>query len=381
MTDLQKKITGIVILAIIAALSILTLVMPKVQYSENENRYLADFPRFNWQTVADTTFMDGLESYLSDHFTGRDIFMTVKTYYERTTGRNQVNGVYMCGDGFYIEEYSEPHNADRIAGAIKRLAEGLETAKLHVMLVPTAVTVYADKLPAASKNASEQGEIDRIKAGVAGSTDRASDIDYVDVTDALMAAKDAEQLYYKLDHHWTTPGAYLAYRELCVHLGLTPLERAAFREETVSTDFRGSFFSKVNDVTAEPDSIIAFYSDRLSLRVEYPDDKLETDTLYAPEYLEMKDKYSFFLNNQHPYVEITNENAETQNGLVLVKDSYANCLVPFLAEHYAKIYVFDTRYYRDKVTEFANSRSEVTDVVFLYNMHTIDTDGGITGIR
>ena len=381
MTDLQKKITGIVILVMIAALSVMTLVMPKKEYSENENRYLADFPALSWQSIANTSFMDGLESYLSDHFAGRDPFMTVRTCYERITWRNQVNGIYMCDDGYYIEEYPAPKNNERVAGALKRLAEGVENAGIHAMLVPTAVTVYADKLPAASRNASETEEIASIRRLLDEATEQAGKIDFVDVTGILEAHRDEEQLYYRLDHHWTTAGAYYAYRELCPHLGLEPLARDSFREEQVSDSFRGSFFSKVNDMTVAPDSIVAFRSDRLRLTVEYPDDKLVTDTLYADEYLDKKDKYSFFLNNQHPYVEITNEAAETDRAIALVKDSYANCFVPFLAEHFSKIYVFDTRYYRDKVTEFINSHSEITDVLFLYNMHTIDTDGGVSGIR
>ena len=201
----------------------------------------------------------------------------------------------------------------------------------------------------------------------------------MDITDALKNAGD-EQLFYKLDHHWTTYGAYVAYCEIIKSFGFDPLSREQFKEETVSTEFRGTFASKVNDLTAKPDVVKAFLSDRLSLSVKYSDKKLETDTLYAPEYLSKKDKYSYFLNNQNTFVEIHNANAQTEKVLAVIKDSYANCMIPFLCEHFETVYVFDTRYYRGKVTDFI-AENGVTDVLFLYNMHTIDNDPGVAMIR
>ncbi|MBQ1833269.1 MAG: hypothetical protein II114_05800, partial [Treponema sp.] len=73
-------------------------------------------------------------------------------------------------------------------------------------------------------------------------------------------------------------------------------------------------------------------------------------------------------------------NAESGRVLAIVKDSYANCMIPFLAEHFSTIYVFDTRFYRNSTIDFINTNG-VTDVLFLYNMYTIDSDTGINGIH
>ena len=318
--------------------------------------------------------MKDSENYVSDHFILRDFFMTVKTVYERMTGRNQVNKIYMCRDGYYIEEYNGLRNTAKIEGAIKRLAEKSTGANIRVMLVPTAVTICDDKLPATAKNADQLADIKRIENDLSGIR-----AEFVDVSDAIRNAR-CEQIFYKLDHHWTTLGAYTAYRELAKSFGFEPIERNQFEEKIVSTDFKGSFYSKVNDLLAKPDSIVEFKSQRLSLNVKYPDRKLETDKLTADEYLEKKDKYSYFLNNQNSFVEVHNENAQSPRTLAVVKDSYANCMISFLAEHFSTIYVFDTRFYRNKVTDFINENN-VSDVLFLYNMHTIDTDTGINTIN
>ena len=374
MSGLIKKSTIITIAILSLALSLLTVFWPKKNYSENENRYLEEFPKLSFDSIKDASFMKDSESYVSDHFILRDFFMTVKTVYERMTGRNQVNKIYMCRDGYYIEEYNGLRNTAKIEGAIKRLAEKSTGANIRVMLVPTAVTICDDKLPATAKNADQLADIKRIENDLSGIR-----AEFVDVSDALRNAR-SEQIFYKLDHHWTTLGAYTAYRELAKSFGFEPIERNQFEEKIVSTDFKGSFYSKVNDLLAKPDSIVEFKSQRLSLNVKYPDRKLETDKLTADEYLEKKDKYSYFLNNQNSFVEVHNENAQSQRTLAVVKDSYANCMISFLAEHFSTIYVFDTRFYRNKVTDFINENN-VSDVLFLYNMHTIDTDTGINTIN
>ena len=382
MNAIVKKSLIIIIASLTLVFSLLTIFSPKKNYSENENRYLEDFPKLSFTSVKDASFMKDTETYVSDHFIMRDFFMTVKTIYERMTGRNRINNIYMCDDGYYIEEYNGLKNPGKIETAIKRLSEKCSDANIRVMLVPTAVSIYSEKLPASAKNANQEEDIKKIEDDLAGCFEKINEsgrtASFVNVADALRNAKD-EQLFYKLDHHWTSLGAYTAYTELAKSFGFEPLARNQFTEKTVTTDFKGSFYSKVNDLLAKPDSIELFESDRLSLTVKYPDRKFETDTLNAEEYLSKKDKYSYFLNNQNSLVEVHNANAESDRVLAVVKDSYANCAISFLAEHFSTIYVFDTRFYRNKVTEFINENG-VSDVLFLYNMYTIGTDTGINGI-
>ena len=50
-----------------------------------------------------------------------------------------------------------------------------------------------------------------------------SGISTLDVYSTLSQHKD-EYIYYRTDHHWTTTGAYYAYRQFCESRGLTPVE-------------------------------------------------------------------------------------------------------------------------------------------------------------
>lgn len=367
-----KKFVWITVLSGILLLSAGLLLLPKKDYSEQENRYLEQFPEFSLETLADGSFMQDFETYVCDHFPLRDAFMTVRTWYERLTGRNQVNGIYLCDDGYFIEEYETPENTARIISTFTRFEEKITDAEVAFLLAPTAVTIYADKLPQNVRNADQLAEIETIYAALSSAK--------VDVANALFAQKDAYPLYYRLDHHWTTYGAYFAYVEYCHALGLTPYSMDEFTPTVVSDDFQGTIYSKLNDSFAGADEITIFAQENTDLTVTYHDTGEVTDTLYAPDYLDTKDQYSYFLNNIHPMIEVTNHSADNDNVLVLIKDSYANCMVPFLTNHYKTIYVVDTRYYKNSISTFINENPGITNVLVLYNLNTMDDDLGIGGI-
>ena len=161
--------------------------------------------------------------------------------------------------------------------------------------------------------------------------------------------------------------------------GILPLPLEKMRKNKVSSEFKGTIYSKVNDFKLSGEIMWAYDAD-VDLTVKYSDLDKSLDTLFAKEYFDKKDKYSYFLNNLHPYIEISNKEADNDKELVIVKDSYANCMVPMLIAHYKKIHVFDTRSYRGKVSEFVNRNPKIKDVLILYNMGTINDDTGVGGI-
>ena len=59
--------------------------------------------------------------------------------------------------------------------------------------------------------------------------------------------------------------------------------------------------------------------------------------------------------------------------LLLIKDSYANCFVPFLTQHFREIVVIDPRYYFENINKLIKNE-QITDVLFLYNANTFFED-------
>ncbi|NBH72355.1 hypothetical protein D3Z51_10050 [Clostridiaceae bacterium] len=369
-----RTMTSVLLSAVILVLSIGFLVLEKQEFSENENRYLEPFPALKWETVKSGEYMKGLNAYLCDHFPLRDFFVSLKANAETAIGKKEINQVYLCSDGYLIEEYKRPKNTEQISRIMQSFSqkEELQQVDLHLMLIPTAVYAYQDKLP---KFAPARNQMD-----TANQIYQMSNIPAIDCSQDLLAHKEESPLYYRTDHHWTTFGAYIGYLAFCREKGLTPVSLEALEAETAADGFCGTIYSKVKDYSQKGDPIILYRNPADKLTVFYEDTKETSDSLYNLEYTKKKDKYSLFLNNLHPLVEITNETAESERELVLIKDSYANSMVPFLVRHFKKIYVLDTRYYKLGPSGFIKSHESVTDVLILYNMNTLDDDLGIRAI-
>lgn len=369
-----KTATALLLAGMVMLLAVLFIAMDKKEFSENENRYLAEFPSVSLEKIKSGEYMSGLESYLADHFPFRDFFMGVKTKAEMSAGKREINGIYIAKDGYLIEEYEKPENTERIGKILGSFAKELEGQEVDVrlMLVPTAVCIYEEKLPEYAP-VRDQMETAEIIYGISG-------IKPVDCSKDLLAYKAKGELYYKTDHHWTTLGAYAGYTAYCREKGMDAVSLEEMTAQTAAEDFRGTVYSKAGDYGREGDPITIYTNPADKLTVEYMDTGETTESLYNLEYAEEKDKYSLFLDNLHSLIEITNENADSGRELVLIKDSYANSMVPFLVHHYKKIYVFDTRYYKQGVSEFIKEQPGVTDVLLLYNMNTLDSDLGIRGV-
>ena len=367
-----KSITAIFLAAFVLLFAFAFLISEKQEFSEGENRYLEKFPEFTFSSLKEGKYTEKLQSYLSDHFPLRNLFMGLKAETEIALGKREIGGVYIAKDGYLIEDYAAPKNTDKIVGQFEKFAKSLESAEVSLMLAPTAITIYEEKLPALAPVRSQMQTRDEIYGRLDFST--------IDCYDALMEAKKDNELYYRTDHHWTGYGAYAAYTAYCEAKEIVPLPLDRFEITEVSTDFKGTVYSKLNDAKIKADTITIFENPENRLTVYYEDKKETTDSLYNFEYLDKKDKYSMFLNNIHPFIEITNETADSDKEPAVVKDSYANCLVPFLVNHYRKVYVFDTRYYKGGPSKFINENRQITDVLLLYNMNTLDNDTGIGGI-
>lgn len=370
---IRKAVVCLLCLGILS-LSVCFLLGPKKDFSENENRYLAKLPALSIGELLSGAYTESLSDWLADHFPQRDFFVGLKSGVEIAGGRKSINHIYVAEDDYLIEPYDRPQNTERITDTLSRFYAKIDTDKVHVslMLVPTAVTIYRDKLPAYAPSANQ--------LETAYAIYDTTGIPAIDCTERLFDGAAAGQLYYRTDHHWTTLGAYQGYLAYCDAKGIAPVALESLTQQTVTEEFAGTLYSKINDYSHKKDAITIYTNPEDRLIVTYADTGEVTDSLYNLDYVKEKDKYSLFLNNIHPLIEIENVAAVSQDELVLIKDSYANSIVPFLVHHYRKIYVFDTRYYRDGPSSFLADHEAVTDILILYNLNTLDNDTGIRGI-
>ena len=234
-----------------------------------------------------------------------------------------------------------------------------EDLNVVAAIVPNAATILAEKLPANAPVRNQADDLRRIRTWL-------NKVDFVDVTQALMAQKD-QQLYYRTDHHWTSLAAAYAFEAIAPALELEAPSLSTYQRYTVSESFEGTLASKAGSHqvldTVEvfaPNTDIAYF-------VKYPDGT-EICSMYQREALEGKDHYTVFFGGNYARVDITTT-ADTERNLLVIKDSYANCMIQFLYPHYDHITMIDPRYYYDSLQTVLTGEN-ITDVLFLYNLDT-----------
>lgn len=368
-----RKFLGILLFSMILSFSLFFFFSKKETFSENENRYLEKFPEFSFSSFQDGSYRKNWETYLSDHFPFRNFFMNIKNRTDLALGKEKIGDIYYGSDGYLIQEYQSPKNTDRIIKVLNQFYADMNYANMSLMLVPTSITINSDKLPKYAPTYSQSDTIKTIYDQIK--------FDTVDVEETLRKGNQDYQMFYRLDHHWTSYGAYYAYLEFCKANDIVPLDITEFHIEEVSNDFKGTLYSKVIDDKLKPDKIHTFSTNHSNYEVNYVMSKKVTDSLYESSYLKKKDKYSYFLDNNHPLIVITNKDVHNGKELLVLKDSYANSMIPFLINHYEKIHVIDPRFYKLSIKEYMQENNRIKDVFILYNMNTIDNDLGILTIN
>lgn len=361
MNDKRNAIVTIgIIAAMILAFTVADFIKEDRKYSESENRVLASKPEFSKEALLAGEYTEKYETYVTDQFVGRDKWIAIKTMADILLQKKDINGVYLCEDDYLMEQhlpedYTKELEAEKIA-LLKGLVEQWDA---QVMLVPTADNILTDKLPENAPYYDQTSLLADVKEAV-------GEDHYIDVYSVLQEHAE-EEIYYRTDHHWTSLGAFYGYDAWRKQMGKYPLFRDPERRETVTEDFLGTLHSRIN-LPMEGDEITYFYdTEKRPVTVTY--DYTETTySFYEESYLDTKNQYGFFLDDNHAFVEIE---TTTTNGksLFIIKDSYANCMIPMLAQHYEKVYVLDLRYYNGRLDTFMGQYvdEEKTDVLVLYN--------------
>lgn len=361
-----------VMLYLFLALTVaLNLVTPDRDYSENENRKLAQKPVFSTAALLDGSYFADWEDYVADQFIGRDFWISLQLDGRKLLGQTEANGVYLAKDDYLIQIPTQPDWAqvDATLAAVNAFAARHEGLRMNMAVIPNAVSILSDKLPDNAPGRDQQSDLGYISANLEG-------VSFLDTTRILTRHND-EALYYKTDHHWTSLAASYAFSSMARGLGISSVVQG-YDIYTVSDSFEGTLASKSGSHGVTDTVQIYVPQSDCEYRVTYNDTKETTCSLYDRSALDEKDHYTVFFGGNHSRVTIE---TTVENGrcLLLFKDSYANCFVQFLTPYYETIIMIDPRYYYDSV-DTVISREGVTDVLFLYNADTFLSDTSLVSV-
>ena len=396
--DKEKKklkkgevLAGWIIIALIFVISIANIALPDRDFSEKENRMLAQKPELSAASLFDGRFMSHSESYLSDQFALRDLWISIRSRFQLLLGKNDSNGVFRGERGYLFQAPSEPDEEHLSANieAINAMAQNTDL-RIFMMIAPTAANVLSDYLPDFAPVADQNKYLEDLKAGIS------SNIQYIDLYDTLKE-HESDYIYYYTDHHWTTKGAYYAFLTAAPFLGIENPEEIEYRRYAVTDSFAGTLASRSGFPLKKEDTIEIWvpeenakaaeasgeeegsYQPSVRYVVDYVEEEKKSADLYDSEKLETADKYAVFFGGNYPQVRITTTNDSGRGTLLIFKDSYANCFVPFLLPYYDEIIMVDPRYYYGDINELI-STEKISNILFLYNADTFFEDTSLADV-
>ncbi|MDY4560280.1 MAG: DHHW family protein [Peptostreptococcus porci] len=364
----------VVLLFVVMFLNIIT---PTSKTSVAENRELQQRPSMSLSRLLDGKFASEYTKFLSDQFINRDGLIKIKAKFDLMTGKKEINGVYIAKNDYLMEGFKRSDDNSTLSklSEINKFTNNNTGLKVSMMLVPNKVEIYSNLLPKSNPNNSQKEYVNFVKKNLD------SKIKVVELFDVFEKNKNNIDLYFKTDHHWTTDGAYLAYVEYCKALNLEPINENMLERNLASDSFKGSLYYKNGAEIGFPDELYLYLNknEDKPVLVKYYDDLKKVPSLYDVSKLQGRDPYEVFTGGNHTQIKIRT-NIDTKRKLLVVKDSYANAMLPFLVNNFSEITVVDLRYFTGSLQDVIQN-NELTDVLFLNNINTFNTDSSILSVN
>lgn len=359
---------AIIFILFLNAFFLLGIIQKDATFSENENRMLSKIPKLTLDNLSSGRFSKKFEKYCVDQFPFRESLVALKTKTDLLIGKKEQNGVFIASDGYLIEEFTNPNNEAVYQNllAVNKFTQKYPRISYNFMIVPNASDILSEKLPKNAPVLNQQFFIEGFYR------DLNSNINKVELSKTLTSYTE-NPVFYKTDHHWTSDAAYQAFLKLAASMELK-VKEDYYERRLVSDSFLGTLSSKVGYYNNTPDEIYVYLPKTANdeVVVSYIEEKTKSPSLYDTSKLETKNQYELFLKGNHPLVKIKTTAKNTKT-LLIIKDSYANCFVPFLTPFFSNIILLDPRYYFEDIYELVELEN-VTDILYLYNANTFFAD-------
>ncbi len=283
--------------------------------------------------------------------------------------QNQIQqNLYVKGDAAYSVYYFGKENCTNYVAALNNVAAELKgQTTVYNILVPnnSGVMLSEDELSKLAGSDQEQA-IDYYYSI------ESDDVKTVDTIKTLRKHND-EYLYFRTDHHWTQLAAYYVYQNFCKVKGIEAHDLSYYDKKEFK-NFLGTFYSTLgnSNMEANPDTVDAYVPKGTNDMTFWDTDGKEWNwnVIYDVDSWASSSKYMTFIGGDRPMEVIENPQIKDGSSCVVLKESYGNCFVPFLVDHYQTVYVLDYRYTTVNVLDFVKEK-QADDLIIINNITII----------
>ena len=241
-----------------------------------------------------------------------------------------IDGVAMSRMGF--DRGASDHHAALMNQAGDALAE--KGIRFFNLPAPTSISVLLSSDMLKEVGAADQGKT--LRYMFAQENENVIKVNAFNI----LLAHNTEYLYYNSDHHWTALGAYYAYEEFCRAAGFEPVPLSEYTEWNMGEFIGSNSYSVAGKLN--PDEMIAYVPPG-NIRMEIPGYPDATTVIIDQTDAERNAKYNCFINGDNQVTTIINEDLPDAPDCLVIKDSFGNPFVVYLAQHYHRVIVLDYR--------------------------------------
>ena len=369
MKNIVSKVTAVIMLIYIS------VVMLLVFFGKRDScNVICDSSGSVKESISAADIMNGdFTQYLSvraaDRFPARCRMIAADSRIRAAMNESLVNGVYVDKRMLLDAGVSDRGSVGKNARIISDFCEGYR-GTVYFAAIPTSAGVYDIYMPEYLRKKSEGMQIDALYSELEGN------IRKIDAYNILKMLNE-NYIYYRSDTRWTSYGAYCVYRTVIQKLGFSPVSYDKYTIDHVSNDFRGNLYARTFYSQAKPDIIDIYrYPDGADVTAITGYDnsmKSYSGSLYDRSFLESEDMYDIYLGEKRPLVTIgTTVNNERR--LLVIKDSFADCFIPFLTQHYSEIDVVAPEYMEGAVENFVDP-DDYEQILFIFGIDSMDDKG------
>lgn len=426
------------VLAILTVVAFIIPLRPTRSYSEKRN--LAQFPEFSVEALVSGSYFDDITLWFSDTFPGREGWLDTSSRLQELHGFSDIyiegdlpmdeqlqvqptqpeateaatqppetiaeetvvleeiapptnpveewggvnagdeenisfgGGTIQVEDSvFYYIGFSED-TCDRYAAMINDYIEAFEDLPWDVNVVaapvPMAIGIMVEKEYQERLYCAPQD--DTIDYVLSRMDDRAVK---VDMFQRLIDHND-EYLYFRTDHHWTALGAYYAYEEICLELGMEPAPLDSFQELDQGKFIGSMYYKAAKTSKLSPDNVMSYIPPGdIEMMIYYNSGKgFEWPVVSDLSQGEPGTKYMSFIGGDNALSIVTNNSLPDAPSCLIIKESFGNPAVPFFTQNYHKVYVIDYRKFKQTTIPSFVEQYEIDDVIFINNMSAVESN-------
>lgn len=318
--------------------------------------------------VMDGSYMEYLTERAASRLPARSRMIAADSRLKSAMNESIVNGVCVDSSMLLDAEVSDRGSTTKNARIINEFCGNYKGA-VYFAAIPTSSGVYESRLPEYMRKNPESLQISSFYGELEGNI---REIDAYNILKML----NENYIYYRNDTRWTSYGAYCVYRTVIQKLGFSPVAYDKYTIDHVVDDFRGNLYARTFYSRVRPD-IIDIYrypegSGIISCTAYDNDMKSFAGKLYDKSFIDSGDMYDMYLGEKRPLIRIrTTVNNERR--LLVIKDSFADCFIPFLTQHYSEIDIADPAYMEGSISNFVDP-DNYEQILFLFGIDSMDDE-------